>query len=363
MPHRSPLRRSSSERPRAARSQPRTVPAGDKAPCDHTRRACRVAHRRHVARHVARPACCGQPVAKSCRCGQSIPRKRPAWSPDRGEDRGVAGARTRLRPPLVAPLLALRRRRLTPETRSASPARGGPLFNRRKWSTFQPALTAAVSSGAGRCCALTGGRRASPSYPSRQSPAGVGCDHRNDHEHERPGARLRVRPFPAHQRSRLVVRPLLTSPRRAAPHDLTVPHHPTNAPRATGHLGHPWRPPRIRPTAFPAHPPRLRDGPLMDIGLRHASRLARTAAPHTRSPAPSGVDHVFLGSRFRLGLPSHPSSRSRSCLGLWLVPSTSTGDSHPRVVGHVGRTRVEARLALAPPPHHPAMRVRHRAVR
>ena len=141
MPHRSPLRRSSSERPRAARSQPRTVPAGDKAPCDHTRRACRVAHRRHVARHVARPACCGQPVAKSCRCGQSIPRKRPAWSPDRGEDRGVAGARTRLRPPLVAPLLALRRRRLTPETRSASPARGGPLFNRRKWSTFQPALT------------------------------------------------------------------------------------------------------------------------------------------------------------------------------------------------------------------------------
>ena len=101
----------------------------------------------------------------------------------------------------------------------------------------------------------------------------------------------------------------------------TVPHHPTNAPNdADGHLELPWRPPRIRPTAFPAHPPRLRDGPLMDIGLRHAEparpdRPALYAQP-TR-PQAVRVRHVFLGSRFRLRLPSHPASRRRSCH--WLV--------------------------------------------
>ena len=36
-----------------------------------------------------------------------------------------------------------------------------------------------------------------PPNPPGQAPDGVGCGQRNDHEHERPDARLRVRPFPA----------------------------------------------------------------------------------------------------------------------------------------------------------------------
>jgi hypothetical protein len=48
-----------------------------------------------------------------------------------------------------------------------------------------------------RRCALTERPRASPSHPPDQAPGGVGCNHCNDHEHERPDARLRVRPFPA----------------------------------------------------------------------------------------------------------------------------------------------------------------------
>ncbi len=121
-----------------------------------------------------------------------------------------------------------------------------------------------------------------------------------------------------HQRSRLVVRPLLTSPQQAGT-SRPRPSRTTQRtrPRARkGILGRPWRPPRIRPTAFPAHPPRLRNGPLMDIGLRHAEparpdRPALYAQP-TR-PQAIRVRHVFLGSRFRLRLPSHPASRRRSC--------------------------------------------------
>ena len=123
-------------------------------------------------------------------------------------------------------------------------------------------------------------------------------------------------------RSPLVIRPLLTSPRRATP-SRTPPSRTTRRTvliHRTGILGHPRRSPRIRPTAFTAHPPRLRDGPLMDIGLRHAmlarpDRRALYAQP-TR-PRAAAMRHVFLGSRFRLRLPSHPASRRRSCH--WLV--------------------------------------------
>jgi hypothetical protein len=104
-----------------------------------------------------------------------------------------------------------------------------------------------------------------------------------------------------------VLRPLLTSPRRAAPSQ-TPPSHPTRRSAHTHRPGiqeHPWRSPRIRPATFLAHPPRLRDGPLMTTGFAVPSRLAQTAPPSTR--------FVFLGSRFRLRLPPHPASRRRSC--------------------------------------------------
>ena len=173
--------------------------------------------------------------------------------------------------------------------------------------------------------------------------------------------------------ARRALRPLLTSPRRAAP-SRPPPSRTTPRTKRTGHLGHPWRSPRVRPATFLAHPPRLRNGPLMDIGLRHAvparpDRPAFIRAAHRRRTATAR--HVFLGSRLRLRLPSHPASRRAVAIDLWLVPSTSTGDSHPRAAGHAGRTRgrdgrcwpppaqnrVEARLALAPPTP-PGMRVR-----
>jgi len=108
-----------------------------------------------------------------------------------------------------------------------------------------------------------------------------------------------------------VLRPLLISPRRA-PTFRPSPSHPTrrSAPRHRPSIQrHPWRPPGIRPATFLAHPPHLRDGPLMASGFAISCWLAQAAPPPMR--------FVSLGSRFRLRLPSHPASRRRSCL--WLV--------------------------------------------
>jgi len=46
------------------------------------------------------------------------------------------------------------------------------------------------------------------------------------------------------------------------------------------------------------------------------SRLTQIAPPHTR--------FVFLGAGFRLGLPSHPASRRRSCLRLGVSTTSSS---------------------------------------
>src|SRR5215472_10306592 len=57
-------------------------------------------------------------------------------------------------------------------------------------------------------------------------------------------------------------------------------------------------------------------------GLTFLSRLTQIAPPYTR--------FVFLGARFRLGLPSHPASRRRSCLRLGVsITSSSRGLSPP----------------------------------
>ena len=57
----------------------------------------------------------------------------------------------------------------------------------------------------------------------------------------------------------------------------------------------------------------------MDIGLRHAmlARPDRRASYAQPTATTAAIGHVFLGSRFRLRLPSHPASRRRSCH--WLV--------------------------------------------
>src|SRR4029077_5276056 len=101
-----------------------------------------------------------------------------------------------------------------------------------------------------------------------------------------------------------VLRPLLTSPRRT-PASRPRSSHPTRRSQQvwTGIQEHPRRPPRIRPATFLAHPPRLRNGPLMTSGFAVNCRLARTVPPSTRSPSrsqPAGTRHVFLRSRFCL---------------------------------------------------------------
>src|ERR671924_1066996 len=115
-----------------------------------------------------------------------------------------------------------------------------------------------------------------------------------------------------------VLWPLLTAPRRTGasrPRPSLATQR--SRPRAwMGIPGPPRSPPRVRPTTFLAHPPRLRTGPLMASGFASWCRLARTGPPSTRStPATttSPARHVFLGSRFRLRLPPHPASRRSSC--------------------------------------------------
>src|SRR5580704_17591787 len=57
-------------------------------------------------------------------------------------------------------------------------------------------------------------------------------------------------------------------------------------------------------------------------GFTFLSRLTQIAPPCTR--------FVFLGAGFRLGLPSHPASRRRSCLRLGVsTTSSSRGLSPP----------------------------------
>src|SRR5215471_1728006 len=86
----------------------------------------------------------------------------------------------------------------------------------------------------------------------------------------------------------------------------------------------------------------------MVTGFAFLSRLAQIAQPPTR--------FVFLGAGLRLGLPSHPASRRRSCLRLGVsTTSSSRGLSPPidrpcraysRVAGGHFRRKREAPLIL-----------------
>src|ERR1700676_1747224 len=75
-------------------------------------------------------------------------------------------------------------------------------------------------------------------------------------------------------------------------------------------------------------------------GFTFLRRLTQIAPPHTR--------FVFLGAGFRLGLPSHPASRRRSCLQLGVsTTSSSRGLSPPsdRPCRAYSRRRLTAPLA------------------
>src|SRR5437764_13316980 len=89
---------------------------------------------------------------------------------------------------------------------------------------------------------------------------------------------------------------------------------------------------------------------LMVTGFTFLSRLTQIAPPSTR--------FVFLGAGVRLGLPSHPASRRRSCLRLGVsTTSSSRGLSPPidrpcRAYSRTPAAPLRGRCAL----HDPAAR-------
>ena len=89
------------------------------------------------------------------------------------------------------------------------------------------------------------------------------------------------------------------------------------------HNRHPGRPPRIRTTNVPLHPPHLRNDPVDGDDFTFLSRLTQTAPPSTR--------FVFLGAEVRLGLPSHPASRRRSRLRLGVSTTSSSRGLPPPI--------------------------------
>ena len=154
----------------------------------------------------------------------------------------------------------------------------------------------------------------------------------------RPAPRLRVRPFPANIDPAGTTASADFSTASDALSSATVPHHPAN--RMDGVSGTPAEISLGKASNLPRTPTASTRRPLDDNGLcrnrpARPDRLASYAQPTT---APAAADHVFLGSRFRLRLPSHPASRRRSCPWLVVGVISSTGDSHPRAAGHARRT-------------------------
>src|SRR5947209_14862866 len=95
---------------------------------------------------------------------------------------------------------------------------------------------------------------------------------------------------------------------------------------------------------------------LMVTGFAFLSRLTQIAPPSTR--------FVFLGAEVRLGLPSHPASRRRSCLRLGVSTTSSSRGLPPpidRPCRAYSRHRLRRRaylpmirrhLAVRPAPRH-----------
>jgi hypothetical protein len=201
-----------------------------------------------------------------------------------------------------------------------------------------------MDSALDRCC-----RTSSSSAPA-QAPRGVGCDQRPSHEHERPAPRLRVRSFPA------IVDPAgntTSADFSTANHGLSttiVPHHPANR-TPDGASGTPVEISPGKTSNLHRAPTASTERPLDDHGLRRnrparPDRPASYAQPIDADKAP--MRHVFLGSRLRLRLPSHPASRRRSCPWLVVGVISSTGDLHPRAAGHAGRTGRDRRCRRPP---------------
>src|ERR687894_2271543 len=98
---------------------------------------------------------------------------------------------------------------------------------------------------------------------------------------------------------------------------------------------------------------------LMVTGFTFLSRLTQIAPPSTR--------FVFLGAGVRLGLPSHPASRRRSCLRLGVSTTSSSRGLPPpidRPCRAYSRRRLRRRVVvgLCCPAIGPALRAGPRPV-
>jgi hypothetical protein len=157
-------------------------------------------------------------------------------------------------------------------------------------------------------CALSGGRRASPSDLPAQTHEGVGCVQHPSREHGRPAPRLRVRSFPA------IIDPAgnTTSADFSTASDAltgaAVPHHPAN--QKDGASGTPAEISASKTNNLHRTPTAFTERPLDDIGLRLVVQTRRAAPPSTPSTpdrSPDPMRHVFLGSRLRTPASSPPS--------------------------------------------------------
>ncbi len=141
-------------------------------------------------------------------------------------------------------------------------------------------------------------------------------------------------------------------PGRGRPGRASAPRRSVRWPWPQQHSQHTGRPPRIRTITSPCARRIYVTTPLMVTGFTFLSRLTQIAPPHTR--------FVFLGAEFRLGLPSHPASRRRSCLRTGVsTTSSSRGTFNPpsdrpcRAYSRRHRTRrrwpgISAELSAAP---------------
>ena len=186
-------------------------------------------------------------------------------------------------------------------------------------------------------CALSGRLRASPSDPPAQAPCRVGCVDRPSHEHERPAPRLRVRSFPAISDPAGTTTSADCSTANRGLSTAIVPHHPANQKDEAS--GTPAEPSASKTNNLHRTPTAFTERPLDGIGLRlvvqtRPDRPAFYAQHAEKLDAPCVPRVATSHSGF---LPTQPHDRAVA-IGLWLVPSTSTGDSHPRAAGHVART-------------------------
>jgi hypothetical protein len=178
-------------------------------------------------------------------------------------------------------------------------------------------------------------RRTLPPRP----PCGVGCVKRPSREHERPAPRLRVRSFPAISDPAGNTTSADFSTANRGLSATVVPSHPASTPSVTAHPGTPAKTSASKTSNLHRTPTAFTEPPLDDIGLRLAvqTRPSRPAsyAQHAEDPDAPWVPRVTTSHSGLL--PTQPHDRAVA-IGLWLVPSTSTGDSHPRAAGHVART-------------------------